>query len=82
MGCQETIFYLTAGTIARTVAEDTFGLLQDKGLAMKVITLTAKEKICVLDKVQCRSEYCPRAKGHYDRINEALYDLVTPKKTG
>ena len=44
---------------------------------MKVITLTAKEKICVLDKVQCSPEYCPRAKGHYDRINEALYDLVT-----
>lgn len=76
-GLSETIFYLTARTIARTVAEDTFGLLQDKGLAMKVITLTAKEKICVLDKVQCSPEYCPRAKGHYDRINEALYDLVT-----
>lgn len=76
-GLSETIFYLTARTIARTVAEDTFELLQDKGLAMKVITLTAKEKICVLDKVQCSPEYCPRAKGHYDRINEALYDLVT-----
>ena len=76
-GLSETIFYLTARTIARTVAEDTFGLLQDRGLAMKVITLTAKEKICVLDKVQCSPEYCPRAKGHYDRINEALYDLVT-----
>ena len=31
----------------------------------------------MLDKVQCSPEYCPRAKGHYDRINEALYDLVT-----
>ena len=62
-GLSETIFYLTARTIARTVAEDTFGLLQDKGLAMKVITLTAKEKVCVLDKVQCSPEYCPRAKG-------------------
>ena len=51
-GLSETIFYLTARTIARTIAEDTFGLLHDKGLAMTVITLTSKEKLCVLDKDQ------------------------------
>ena len=39
------IFYLTAKTITRTVAEDTFNMLIDKGLKLKVVTITAKEKI-------------------------------------
>ena len=76
-GLAERIFYLTAKTIARTVAEDTFALMQERGLAMKVITLTAKDKICIFDEAVCTPEICPRAKGHYDRVNEALYDLIT-----
>ncbi len=76
-GLGERIFYLTAKTIARTVAEDTFALMQERGLAMKVITLTAKDKICVLDEAMCSPDFCPRARGHYDRVNEALYDLIT-----
>lgn len=70
------IFYLTAKTITRTVAEDTFKLLIDKGVRLKVATITAKEKICVLDKPNCNPENCERAKGHYDRVNDAIYDML------
>lgn len=70
------IFYLTAKTITRTVAEDTFKLLIDNGVRLKVATITAKEKICVLDKPNCNPESCERAKGHYDRVNEAIYDML------
>lgn len=42
----EKIFYLTAKTITRTVAEQAFDTLQETGLRYKAITLTAKEKIC------------------------------------
>lgn len=76
-GLAEKIFYLTAKTIARTVAEDTFKLLGEKGARLKVISLTAKEKLCVLDKPSCNPSDCPRAKGHYDRINDAVFDLLT-----
>ncbi|NLC17903.1 MAG: ATP-dependent DNA helicase [Clostridiales bacterium] len=76
-GLVEKIFYLTAKTIARTVAEDTFKLLGEKGARLKVISLTAKEKLCVLDKPSCNPADCPRAKGHYDRINDAVFDLLT-----
>lgn len=76
-GLAEKIFYLTAKTIARTVAEDTFKLFGEKGASLKVITLTAKEKLCILDKPLCNPENCPRAKGHFDRINDAVYDLLT-----
>ncbi|MBD5454640.1 MAG: ATP-dependent DNA helicase [Lachnospiraceae bacterium] len=73
----EKIFYLTAKTITRTVAEDTFQLLRNKGLQFKTVVLTAKEKICFLEEMECNPEACPYAKGHYDRINDAMYDLLT-----
>ncbi|MEG1741755.1 MAG: ATP-dependent DNA helicase, partial [Acetivibrio sp.] len=76
-GKVEKIFYLTAKTIARTVAEDTFSLLIDQGMDLKVVTLTAKEKICILDKCQCNPFDCQRAKGHFDRVNDGVYDLLT-----
>lgn len=75
-GMAEKIFYLTAKTITRTVAQQCFGLLADKGLRMKTVTLTAKEKICPLDKAECNPDACPYAKGHFDRINQAMYELL------
>ena len=49
----EKIFYLTAKTITRTVAEQRSGRLKTTWLQMKVITLTAKEKICFCDETEC-----------------------------
>lgn len=46
-------------------------------MQLKFITLTAKEKICLLDKPQCNPQTCPRALGHFDRINDAVYDILT-----
>jgi len=76
-GLSEKIFYLTAKTITRTVAEETFGLLRTKGLYFKDIVITAKEKICPNDVCECNPNACPYAKGHFDRVNTCLYDLVT-----
>lgn len=76
-GMCEKIFYLTAKTITRTVAAQTFALLRDHGLQFKSVVLTAKDKICFMEETECNPEYCPYAKGHYDRINEAMYDLLT-----
>lgn len=71
------IFYLTAKTITRTVAEQAFQILKKNGLQMKTVTLTAKEKICFCEQTECNPEYCPYAKGHYDRVNDAVYDMIT-----
>ena len=71
------IFYLTAKTITRTVAEDALGLMRERGLRCKSITLTAKDKICFMEETECNPDYCPYAKGHFDRINEAVYELLT-----
>lgn len=72
----EKIFYLTAKTITRTVAEETFSLLEQQGMQLKSVTITAKEKICILDKPRCNPAACPRAKGHFDRVNDAVFDLL------
>lgn len=76
-GLTEKIFYLTAKTITRTVAEETFTILNERGLVFLPITITAKEKMCVLPKPDCNPESCPRAKGHFDRINEAVYAMLS-----
>lgn len=73
----DRLFYLTAKTITRTVADDTIRLLREQGLRLKSVILTAKEKICFMDRTECNPEQCPYARGHYDRINEAVYALLT-----
>ena len=75
-GLGDKIFYLTAKTITRTVAEQAFRTMKDQGLSMKVITLTAKEKICFCEETLCNPESCPYAKGHFDRVNDAVYDML------
>ena len=72
----EKIFYLTAKTITRTVAEQAFKTLREQNLKFKVITLTAKEKICFYEETSCNPDDCPYAKGHFDRVNDAVYELL------
>lgn len=75
-GLGERIFYLTAKTITRTVAEDTFSLLRANGLQFKSVILTARDKICFMEKAECNPDVCPYARGHFDRVNEAMYDML------
>lgn len=76
-GLGDKIFYLTAKTITRTVAEQAFQILKKNGLQCKVATLTAKEKICFCEKAECNPDACPYAKGHFDRVNDAVYEMIT-----
>lgn len=73
----EKLFYLTAKTITRQVAEDAVAEMKRKGLRLKSVTITAKDKICFLDERICTPEHCIYARGYYDRLNEAMYDLLT-----
>jgi len=76
-GKADKLFYLTAKTVTGTVAKDTLELLRDEGLAFKSVTITAKEKICPMEECSCNPANCPFAKGHFDRINDAVYDMLT-----
>lgn len=79
-GNVEKIFYLTAKTITRTAAQSAYNDLTECGLVFKTVTITAKEKICFQEndlKTECNPIACPYAKGHYDRINDAVFDIIT-----
>ena len=77
-GKAERIFYLTAKTITRQAAESACTLMRDKGLRIKSLTLTAKDKICFMgtEKHDCNPDNCMWAEGFYDRVNEAMYELL------
>lgn len=72
----DRIFYLTAKTITATVAKETFALLEKNGYRAKTIQITAKEKLCPCDEMDCNPVTCPYAKGHFDRVNDAVFDLL------
>lgn len=80
----ERIFYLTAKAITRQAAEEAVNLLRRNAktpLLLKSITLTAKDKICLLDERSCTPDACPYANGYYDRVNDALYSFLQQENT-
>ena len=80
--CGEKIFYLTAKTITRSVAEEAFNILRDReSLYFRTITITAKEKVCLCDKMDCNPAHCKYAKGHFNRVNKAVYDILIHETT-
>jgi Rad3-related DNA helicase len=75
-GLGDKLFYLTAKTITRSVAEESFELLREQGLYLNTVTITAKEKLCFLDTPECNPDACPYAKGHFDRVGDGVYDII------
>lgn len=71
-GKAERIFYLTARTVVRAVAEKAFADLRGAGLRLRSLTLTAKEKVCVQGGQPCDPGTCPLARGYYDRRRPAM----------
>jgi DNA excision repair protein ERCC-2 len=80
-GKGERIIYLTAKTITRTVAEESVQILKDKGLDFRNVTLTAKEKICFMEKPKCNPEDCEYAKDYYDKVNEVIHNMIKQEST-
>ncbi len=72
-GSTARIFYLTARGTGRGMAEETLGLLCDRGARLRCVTITARDSICFLGP-HCRTDECPFARGYYDRLGDALAD--------
>ena len=66
-GKLERIFYLTATTTGRLVAESAAADLRRAGLRLRTLTLTARSKVCRQDGRPCELRACPLARGYYDR---------------
>ena len=72
------LFYLTARTTGRRAAEYALDLMRARGLVVRSVTITAKEKICPLGKADCMG--CPYASGYYDRRRAALREAMAIQK--
>jgi len=68
----DRMFYLTARSTGKQVAEEAFDLLREQDLKLKTVTLTAKEKVCFNAGKACGGDSCEFARGFYDRIDEAV----------
>ena len=75
-GKLERIFYLTARTVGRTVAQKALADLRQAGARLRTLTLTAKEKICVQAGQPCDPLACPLARGYYDRCKLAMREAL------
>ncbi|KIL52810.1 helicase C-terminal domain-containing protein [Jeotgalibacillus campisalis] len=75
-GKANQLIYSTAKTITRAAAEEALADMHEKGLKLSAVSLTAKDKICFKEKTICQKEYCEFADGHFDRINEAVLDML------
>ncbi|HEY5042637.1 MAG TPA: ATP-dependent DNA helicase, partial [Verrucomicrobiae bacterium] len=75
-GKLERIFYLTARTVGRAIAEKALADLRRAGLKLRAVTLTAKEKVCVRVGHPCDPLTCPLALGYYDRVKPAMREVL------
>ncbi len=75
-GKLERIFYLTARTVGRTIAEKALTDLRVGGLKLRSLILTAKEKICLRAGQPCDALNCPFALGYYDRVKPATREAL------
>jgi DNA excision repair protein ERCC-2 len=70
------IFYLTAKSSTKTIAFNTVKMMHEQGLKLRTTIITAKDKICFMDETKCEPEYCPYAKGYYDKLNVPLRETI------
>ena len=84
------VAFLTAKTMTRGPVLEAIDLLRQQGLAANVLVVTARDKLCPIranahgGQVRarplaslCNPVECPLARGHYDAVNEALFDAIT-----
>ena len=74
-GLAAKIFYLTAKTPGRLVAEKALDDMRQANLQLRSVTLTAKEKICFCPPVNCDPEICPFAGSYFDKVKLALEEI-------
>lgn len=74
-GLSDRLFYLTAKQSTRSVAEKGLQLMVDKGMQIKSITLTAKDKIIFPEEVDVAPEDNPYMIGYYDRLKDGIRDV-------
>lgn len=71
------IFYLTAKNSTQDVAKKTIDDMRSRGLVLKSIQITAKEKICLCKELYCDTTTCPYAVNYYEQYSDAINELTS-----
>jgi DNA excision repair protein ERCC-2 len=71
-GLTDRVFFLTARNTGKASAIKALNLLQEKGLRLKRVSLTAKDRICFCPEATCNPDGCAYANGHFDRLAAAM----------
>jgi DNA excision repair protein ERCC-2 len=72
----DKLLFLTAKTSGRAIALEGIGLSAQSARALRVLELTAREKVCEYPGRACHGDACPLARGFYDRLPAARADAV------
>ncbi len=72
----DKIFYLTAKTSTRIVAQKALSDMENKGLYLRSITLQSKESMCPVPKIYCDTKQCPYADRYYLKLPTAIRELL------
>lgn len=70
------VLFLTARTTGRRSAMEAMTRLSERGARVMTVEIAAKDKICPQESRDCRPEFCPFARGFYDRLPAALDDAA------
>lgn len=76
----DTLTFLTARTTGAAIVEDTLLRLGGRGLRLKALTITARDRICFSEAGACDPSACPLALGYYDRLPRARIDAFETDK--
>lgn len=72
----DKIFYLTARSTTKEEAQSAISILIKSGLKIRAVNITSKEKSCINTCFKCNPKDCKFAKGHFDRVNDAIFDIL------
>lgn len=82
VGYVDRVFYLTQKSSTAEAAENALNVFLRNLPSLRSVTVLARDRICPYGKnalypgAYCSADFCPRAKGHYDRVDGAISELI------
>lgn len=84
----DRVFYLTQKSSTAEAAEKSLDVFLPSLPSVRSVTVLARDRICPYGRntlypgSYCSADFCPRAKGHYDRLDGALAELIMTRGRG
>ena len=84
-GKADKIFYFTGKTTTALSALNAIDIMRDQIPSLRSIHISSKDKCCVTfapsQRRKCERKHCHATRAYFDKINEALYELLTNYRT-